>query len=82
MPSASGFRPWQLRFYVKICFASRHDSDSILAWIQYVEKPGVGIADLEVSDKRWVDLDVALAEALLKVVSGLLLKDILYYQDT
>ena len=61
MPSASGFRPWQLRFYVKICLASRHDSDSIMAWIQYVEKPGVGIADLDVSDKRCDDLDVAFA---------------------
>ena len=53
-----------------------------MAWIQFVEKPGVGLADLEVSDKRWDDLDVALAEAILKVVSGSLLKDVLYYQDT
>ena len=48
-----------------------------MAWIQYVEKHGVSIADLEVSDQRWDDLDVALAQAILKVVSGLLLKDIL-----
>ena len=53
-----------------------------MAWIQYVEKPGVGLADLEVSDKRWDHLDVALAEAILKVVSGSLLTDILYYKDT
>ena len=53
-----------------------------MAWVQYVEKSGVTIADLQVSGKRWDDLDIAVAEAVLKIVSGLLLKDILYYQDT
>ena len=81
-PNASGFRRWQLVFYVKICFASRHDSDSIMAWIQYVQKKNVTIAGLEVSDKRWDDLDIDLAEAVLEIVSGSLLKDILCYHDT
>ena len=53
-----------------------------MAWIQHVEKPGVNFADLEASDKRWDDLDVVLAEAILKVVNSSLLKEILYYQDT
>ena len=77
IPNASGFRRWQFVFYVKISFASRDDSDSSMAWIQCVEKPGVNFADLEVSDKRWDDLDVALAEAILTVVSGSLVKDVL-----
>ena len=64
-PNASGFRRWQLVFYVKVCAASRHDSTAAMAWIQPVEKPNINIADLEVSDKRWDDLDVALAEAVL-----------------
>ena len=82
IPNASGFRRWQFVFYIKICLASRHDSDSIMAWIQHVEKPGVNFVDLEVSDKRWGDLDVAFAEAMLKVVNNSLLKEILHYQDT
>ena len=45
-----------------------------MAWIQQVEKPDVNFADLEASDKRWDDLDVALAEAMLKVVNNSLLK--------
>ena len=68
--------------YVKICLASGHDSNSIMAWIQQVEKPSINVADLEVSDKRWDDLDVAFAEAVLKAVSKSLLKEILYYQET
>ena len=48
-----------------------------MVWVQYVEKSGITIADLEVFDKRWDDLDIALAEAVLKIVSGSLLKDIL-----
>jgi hypothetical protein len=49
-----------------------------VAWIQQVEKPEVNIADLEASDKRWDDLDVALAEAILKVVNNSLLKQRFY----
>ena len=41
-----------------------------MAWIQQVEKPNINVAALEVSDKRWDDLDVALAEVVLKVVSN------------
>ena len=81
-PNALGFRRWQLIFHSNICFASRHDSDSNMVWVQYVEMSGVTIADLGVSGKCWDDLDIALAEAVLKMVSGSLLKDILYYQDT
>ena len=53
-----------------------------MVWIQQVEQLNIHVADLEVSDKRWDDLDVALAEAILKVVSNSLLKEILYYQET
>ena len=53
-----------------------------MAWIQQVRKPNINLADLEVSDKRWDDLDVALAEAVFKVVNNYLMKEILYYQET
>ena len=49
-----------------------------MAWIQQVEKPNINVADLEVSDKRRDDFDVAVAEAVLKVVSNSLLPWILY----
>ena len=52
---SSGFRRWQLVFYVKICLASRHDSNSIMAWIQWVENRNINVADLDVSDKRCDD---------------------------
>ena len=45
-------------------------------------KRNINLADLKVSDKRWDDLDVALAEAVFKVVNNSLLKEILYYQET
>ena len=46
-----------------------------MAWIQQVEKADVNFADLEVSHKRCDDLDVASAEAMLKVVNNSLLKN-------
>ena len=52
-----------------------------MAWIQQVEKPDVNFADLEASDKRWDDLDVALDEAILKLVNKSLLTEIRYYKD-
>ena len=53
-----------------------------MAWIQQVEKPNLNLADLVVSDQRWDELDVALAEAVLYVVNKSLLEEILYYQET
>ena len=53
-----------------------------MAWIQQVEKPNIHVADFDVSGKRWYDLDVALAEAVLNVVSNSLLREILYYKET
>ena len=37
------------------------------------------LVDLEVTDKRWDDLDVQLAQAVLAVANGPLLKEIVYY---
>ena len=68
IPHASGFRRWPLVFYGKVVAASRRDSIATMAWIQQVEKPNTNLADLEVSDKRRDDLDVALSEAVLNVV--------------
>ena len=53
-----------------------------MAWIQQVEKPNVTVADLEVPDKRWDDLDVVLAAAIVKVVNKSLLRGIMIHQET
>ena len=53
-----------------------------MAWIQQVEKTHVALADLEVSDKRWDDLDVVLAAAIVKVVNNTLLRGIMIHQET
>ena len=66
---------------VKVCTAPRHNSKAIMAWIQQVAKRNIDIANLEVSDKLRDDLDVALAEAVFKVVNNSLLKEILYYHE-
>ena len=53
-----------------------------MAWIQQVETTHVTLEDLEVSDKRWDDLDVVLASAIVKVVNKSLLRDIVIPQET
>ena len=73
IPNASGFRRYQLGIHVKVCAASRHDCRSTMRWIQQVES--ASLAELEVTDKRWTDLDVQLAQAVLAVVNGPLLKE-------
>ena len=82
LSNAMGFPRWRFNFNFKICEASRHDSTAIMAWILQVEKPHVILEDLDVSDKRWDDLDVVLAAAIVKVVNNLLLRDIMIHQET
>ena len=51
-----------------------------MRWIQLVEN--VILAELEVPDKRWDDLDVVLSQAVFAIVTGPLRKEILLYQAT
>ena len=53
-----------------------------MAWILQVENNHMTLEDLAVSDKRWDDLDVVLAAAIVKVVNNLLLRDIMIHQET
>ena len=79
IPTASGFRRYQLALYVKVCAASRHDGQSTMSWIQKVEKSS--LEELEVVDRRWEDLDVLLAQAVSAVATGTLKRELDLFQD-
>ena len=51
-----------------------------MRWIQQVEI--ATLAEFEVHDKRWDDLDVQLAQAVLNLVNSPLLKELVYYLET
>ena len=80
IPNASGFQRYQFGIHVKVCAASKHDGKFTMRWIQQVEI--ACLAELEVEDKHWDELNVQLAQAVLAVAIGPLLKGILYYQET
>ena len=48
IPTASGFCRFELALYVRVCAASRHDGQSIMSWIQWVER--ASLEELKVSD--------------------------------
>ena len=79
--NAAGFRRWQFNLYVKVCEASKHDSTTIMKWIQEVENKQLKPAYFEIADKHWDDLDVVFAAALLKVVNPSLQRDITIHQE-
>ena len=76
-----GFRRWQFYLYVKVCEAFRHDSTTIMKWIQELENKQLKLVYFEIPDKHWDDLDVVLAAALLKVVNPSLQRDITIHQE-
>ena len=51
-----------------------------MSWIQKVER--ASLEELEVSDRRWEDLDILLAQAVSAVAVGFLQKEFNQYQDT
>ena len=80
IPAASGFRQYQFALYVKVCAASRHDGQSTMGWIQKEEKSSLD--ELEVVDRRWKDMGILFAQAVLVVATGTLKKELDHYQDT
>ena len=75
---AFGFRSHQQNIYTKVLAASKRSTLRTMRWIQQVEtKP---FAELEVSNSRWDDLDVALAEAVVAVAIGRVKTDLLFDQ--
>ena len=51
-----------------------------MSWIQKVER--ASLEELEVSDRRWEDLDILLAQAVSAVAVGSLQKELNQHQDT
>ena len=51
-----------------------------MSWIQKAEKSFLD--ELEVVDRRWVDLDILLARAVLAVATGTVKKELDHYRDT
>ena len=78
IPSASGFRFFQLSNYNNVCATTKQDCIRPLRWIQQVEK--ATLAELEVPDKRWDDLDVVLSQAVVGIVTGPLHRELMLYQ--
>ena len=66
---------------MKVCEALRHDSTTIMKWIQDVENKQLKLTYFEIADKHWDDLDVVFAAALLKVVNPSLQRDITIHQE-
>ena len=69
--------------YTKVCAASKRNTRRTLRWLQVVEATA-SIEHLErlaAKEKRWDDLDIALAEAVLAVASGPLRRELLIYQE-
>ena len=79
IPTASGFRRYQLALYVKVCAASRHDGQSTMSWIQKVEKSS--LEELEIVDPRWEDLDILLAQVVSAVAAGTWKEELDHYQQ-
>ncbi|CAK0849503.1 unnamed protein product, partial [Prorocentrum cordatum] len=83
IPAAAGFRLWLQEMYTKVCAASKRSTRRTLRWLQEVETT-FSIEHLErlaAKQKRWDDLDIALAEAVLSVASGPLRRELLMYQE-
>ena len=68
VPSASGFKNYQLDVYTKILASSKRSSRRTLRWIQQVEI--AKLSRLERLSGHWDDLERSRAEAAMKVATG------------
>ena len=50
-----------------------------MKWLKEVER--LSLSQLEEPQRRWADLDTALAEPVYNVATGLFLRDLLQYQQ-
>lgn len=80
IPQASGFRMWMQDLYTRVSTASKRNARRTLAWIKAVEA-SENISPLEISSRKWDDLHTALADAVVKVASGPLKRDLLIYRE-
>ena len=72
VPKSFGSKSYQLDVYTKVIAASKRSAARTLRWIQQLET--ATLEQLERLKRRCDDLDLVLAEALMKVVSGQLNK--------
>ena len=80
VPIASGFKAYQLQVYTKILAASKRSSRHTLRWIQQIETAKLKKLENQKAED-WDDLDRVLAEAVMKVVTGVTLKELVNYQQ-
>ena len=73
IPTASGFKAYQLQVYTKVIAASKRSSLHTLKWIQRIETAKLKKLEKPKTDD-WDDLERVLAEAVMKVVTGAPLK--------
>ena len=80
VPTASGFKAYQLQVYTKVLAASKRSSLHTLRWIQEIETAKLKKLE-KPKTEDWDDLERVLAEAVMKVVTGNTLKELLTYQQ-
>ena len=82
-PAASGLRQWIQTMYESVCTASKRSKRRTLRWIQAVETaPSLEYLErLAVKQKRWDDLDTALASAIDNAAGAGLKRALLIYKE-
>ena len=80
VPTASGFKAYQLQVYTKVLAASKRSSLHTLRWIQEIETAKLKKLE-KPKTEEWDDLERVLAEAVMKVVAGGMMKELLNYQN-
>ena len=79
VPTASGFKAYQLQVYTQVLAASKRSSLHTLRWIQQIETAKLKKLE-KPKTEDWDDLERVLAETNMKVVTGVTLKELLNYQ--
>ena len=73
--TASGFKAYQLQVYTKVLAASKRSSLHTLRWIQEIETAKLKKLE-KPKTEEWDDLGRVLAEAVMKVVIGGMMKEL------
>ena len=80
IPTASGFKAYHLQVYTKVLAASKRSPLHTLRWIQEIETAKLKKLE-KPKTEEWDDLERVLAEAIMKVVIGGMMKELLNYQN-
>ena len=80
VPHASGFREWILALNTQVNAATRRPRVATMRWLNEVQV-ATSLSQVEGVSAKWEDLDAELADALLKVSSGPLKRELTLYQE-